>query len=540
MKFKFLKSLQKTQNLYILSCVIIALTIAAFFLNRSVTLFIYDYMSGIASGTSFGKSMIFLFWILFIYLIAYFSARIKIKLNFKLLILLFLVSVALLSVVNLVAFKLILANTGYTRSPKEPVLITFKPEADVSYDISRLDHTHSLRPILYKILDPFVDVNFFKIDIGQALYQFFPSWLFYPTFAIFALYLVACLLLIICTAKAWKGLFALFVLLVFGIASCQFFIGALDCGLLGTTTLTGIATLSIYLLLFHLRKKSKIRWVLVLIFLPLIILGILDQLAYSITGASSTLAGTYLITFESHLIVSSLAIAAACFYAFKYQRRLTAILIFILAVNLILFKPYPFVPISREGDDVYMYLDGIFDSSTTNKEILKRLEIPELSNPEILARYKRVVYARAVATKAGISTVDLSNKVINERRTPVLAGFRFNFAESLPSPYTIFISINEDELDKISVEPIEINSFKKIDNLMEVNLTGPSGFFDRNLCQYFMLTLNQNGVKSNHCFFVRDLPEENVSERTKDFFLMTIPITSVRIKIYYPGYLPKI
>jgi hypothetical protein len=484
-------------------------------------------MSGIASGTSFGKTIIFLFWILFTYLIAYISTRVKlkIKLDFKLLIFAFLVSVVLLFFINIVTFKSILVNTGYTLSSQERILITFEPEAVISYDISRLDHTHSLKPALYKVLDPFVDVNSFKIDIGQALYPFVPSWLFYPILASFAFYLITSSLLIFYTARAWKGLFALFILLVFCIASCQFFIGALDGGLFSATTVSGIAILSIYLFLHHLRKASKARWVLVLIFLPLIILTVFNQLVFFITH-------NYVVTFEPHLIVSSLSIAAACFYAYRCQRNLMLVLIFILVFNLLTFKPYPYILTSREGDDVYMYLDDVFDPSVTDEDVLKRLDIPEFSNPEILARYERVVYARAKATRAGISAFDLNRKFDNERQTPLQPIHRIYFGDpELYITYTFFIPVNEDDLNKVSIDPIKINSFRKTGDLIEISCTAPDGLSYRSGCKYVMTVFNQNGIKLNSCLTTyRKIIPENILVRTGRSLSMLVPITSIRIK----------
>jgi hypothetical protein len=395
---------------------------------------------------------------------------------------------------------------------------------------SRLEHTHSLKPVLYTLFSSFTDTKNSTTDWGGNLHEMSPSWVFYPTLLLVGGYFFVCIMLIIYIIKRFKGFNALFGLLVFGLASLSFFVAFFDAGPFCSSAGMGVTFLSIYLLFGYVHKKEfSIKWVLILMFLPLIVLETFNLFTYFVANVRATY-------FESHLIVSTFGLISAFLYTFshqfKYHRILLLVLVFLLAVNLFSFKPFAWIQRSVKGDNVYM----LFPIYSAPKEdtIEKITAVPHITNLETVAEYGKVLVIKADVEKSGLTTTYLAEKVIDKKLTPMSSNLIFVFADPKQKwNFTTYLpsdQINESqflELIMMELEPFDISSVKRMDGLVEVKYTSPAGLDWR----HFITILNKK-MSVSYIIISRDPHVISSGKLAKDFLFGIIPITSAQIKIH--------
>jgi hypothetical protein len=519
-------------RLFAWTCIGIAFIIAAFLVSERVALFLYDYSFSIVPGTSWGKVTALLAWLLCTYIIAYVAVRKKWRpFHFRRLFLVFLALVASLLLINILVFNSMLDSTGGSALgdalgvPKSRlVILSHRPEAYVSYSSSTLGHTHSLKPVIYWALNFFTDADGVHYDVGAGFYEFYPApWLICPlVVALLMAYFGVCVMVIAHTANEKRAYFAWFNLLLFSLISFSFLAAVLEGGPLSTTAGVGVALLSLYLLLRYLRRRREVRWVLILIFLPLFTMAIFNAFSLEPWGVS----------LQQHFIISNLGIAAAGVYEFGRRGTkslLLVLIIFFLAFNLSSIRFHPPIGESREGDDVYMLL--YTDPSTTDNEILKRLaSVSELVEPEIIARYVRNTFVRAGVAEAGVTSLDLARQVLGGRPTPLTSSIRFRFGDpSLKDSYFIYLLVDEARLRQISLDPIEVLSLRKVDsNLVEVGFLAPQGLHKHTAYQCLMLTLSERGLRPTHCIYIWPSAGRTATTRAGDFLRALIPVTRLQ------------
>lgn len=516
------------ERLFVWTCIGIIFVIAAFLISERVALFLYDYSFYISPGTSWGKMTTFITWLLCTYLIAYVTIRRRWRpFRFRRLLLVFLALVASLLLINILVFNSMLNSTGggalgdALGVPKSRIMIlSHRPEAYVSYSLSTIRHTHSLKPVIYWAFDLFTDADGMHYDVGAGFYEFYPApWLVCPVVvALLIAYFVVCAMLIAHTANEKRAYFAWFSLLLFSLVSFSFFEAVLDGGPLSATAGMALALLSLYLLSHYLRKRREMRWVPALIFLPLLVIAIFN--VFSLAHWS--------VSFQEHFIVSNLGIAAAGLYEFRRRGTKSPLLIlilFILAFNLSSLRFHPYVGESREGDEVYMLLHT--NPSTTDNEILERLaSVPELAEPEIIARYARTMLARARMTETGVTSLDLARQIMGGRPSPLESNIRIHFGDPSLHPYSIYLQVDEARLSQIPLEPIEISSLTRVDsNLTKVEFEAPEAIYFHTAYQYLMLVLNQHGLRPTHCIYIWPSVERGAATRVEDFLRALVPIT---------------
>lgn len=520
------------ERLLVWTCIGIIFVIAAFLVSERFALFLYDYSFCISPGTSWGKLTTLIAWLLFTYLIAYVAIRRRWRpFRFRRLLVVFLAVVASLLLINILVFTSMLNNTGGSALgdalgvPKSRVMIlSHRPEAYASYSLSTLGHTHSLKPVIYWVFNLFTDADEMHYDVGAGFYKFYPApWLVCPVVVVLlAAYFVVCAMIITHTANEGRSYFAWFSLLLFSLASFSFLEAILDGGPLSATAGVALALLSLYLLLRYLRKSREVKWVPILIFLPLFVMATFNVFSAAPWGVS----------LQEHFIVSNLGIAAAGFYEFRRRGTKSPLLIlilFFLAFNLFSVRLQPQIGESQEGDDVYMLL--YTDPLKTDNEILESLaSVPELAEPEIIARCGRSTFVRAGVTEAGVTSLDLARKIIGGRPAPLESSIHFRFGDpSLKYSDSIYLQVDEAQLSQIPLDPIEISSITRVDsNLIKVEFKAPEGLYGHAAYHCFMLLLSQNGLRPTHCVYIWPSAGRDVATKAKDFLLTLVPVTRLQ------------
>lgn len=521
-------------RLFAWTCVGIALIIVAFFVSEEVALFLYDYSFGIALGSSFGKVTMLLVWLLYSFLIANISIRRKWRpFHFRRLFIIFLILVALLSLANILVFRAVLDNAGGSELEAlegelegRPVIVGFRPEAIVNYSSSTLEHTHSLKPVLYWFFNHFTDADAINYDVGAALYPLYPApWLVYPAvLALLVAYLLVCITILAHTAnEEKKSYIAWFNCLIFSLASFSFFVAILDGGPFTTISQMSIALLSLYLLMRYVNKKQGKKRTLSLIFLPLVILAALNFVAYNLAPR--------VISLHEHFLVTNLCLAAAGFYEFKHRGAksiLLALILFLLVFNISSFRPYSEIRESYEGGNVFMILS--IDSSISDNEVLGHLNsIPGLAGPEILARDAKTVVAKASTERAGISSQNLAYLVTGRRMVPLESNIRFRFGNPLSSLfYSIYFPVEEVELRQVlpAHNSVRINSLTELSrSLVKVDYDVPEGL---NGGHYLMLVLSQRGMRLTRYIYMRPFTERDAITQARDFLRTLLPVTHLQ------------
>jgi len=517
------------ERLFVWTCIGIIFVVAASFISERVALFLYDYSFCISPGTSWGKMTTLIAWLLCTYLIAYVAIRRRWQpFRFRRLLVVFLALVASLLLINILVFNSMLNDTGGNALgdalgvPKSRIVIlSHHPEAYASYSLSTLGHTHSLKPVIYWAFNLFTDADGINYDMGAGFYEFFPApWLVCPVVvALLVAYFVVCVMMVAHTAGEKGPYFAWFSLLLFSLASFSFLEAILDGGPLSTTAGVSLALLSLYLLMRYLSGSREVKWVLILIFFPLLVMAIFNVFSPTLLGVS----------LQEHFIVSNLSVAAAGVYEFRRRGTkslLLVLILFFLAFNLSSVRLHPQIWESSEGDEVYMLL--YTDPLRTDNEILERLaSVPELTEPGIIARYGRNTFVRAGVTENGVTSIDLARQIIGGRPAPLESSIRFHFGDpSLKYPHSIYLQVDEARLRQIPLDPVEISSLTKVDsNFIEVEFEAPGGLYGHTAYQYLMLVLSQHGLRSTHCVYLMSPIERGASTRAKDFLLALVPVT---------------
>lgn len=520
------------ERLLLWTCIGIIFVVVAFFTSERFALFLYDYSLSISPGTSWGKVTTLIAWLLCTYLVAYVAVRRRWRpFRFRRLLAVFLILVASLLLINILVFNSMLNSTGGSAlsdalgTPKSSIIIlSYRPEAYVSYSSSTLGHTHSLKPVIYWTFNLFTNADGMNYDTGAGLYEFFPApWLVCPVvIALLIAYFIVCIMMIAHTTNKKKAYFAWFSLLVFSLASFSFLEAILDGGPLSSTAGVSAALLSLYLLLRYLRKSREVKWVPVLIFLPLLIMAIFAALSPALWGVS----------LQEHFIVSSLGIAAAGLYEFRRRGVKSLLLVpilFFLMFNIFSVRLQPQIRESQTRDDVYMIL--YTDPSKTDNEILGRLTgVPGIIGPEIIARYDRNTFVRASMTENGVTSLDLARQIIGGRPAPLESNIRFRFGDpSLKYSYTVYLQVDETQLSQISFDPIENISLTRVDsNFVKVEFEAPEGLSGNTAYQFIMLTLSQHGLRPTHCIYIWYLAGRDAATRAKDFLLTLVPVTRLQ------------
>ncbi len=519
-------------RLFIWTCIVLALVFAAYLLSDWVALTLYYYTFSISPSTSFGKATVLLLWFLLTYIIAYVSVRRKWRpFSFKRLFIVFLILAAVLISTNILVFNSMFDKAGGSKLEAQggiggrPIIIGSRPEAVINYSSSALWSTHSLKPVLYWLFGSFTTPDSMHYDAGGALYPLFPSpGLVCPIVIILtAAYLIVCIMLFMHIAnEEKKSYIAWFNCLVFSLVSFLFLETAYDGGPFSTTALTAVALFSLYLLVRYTSRKQGKRWILPLIFLPLIVLAYFDVMTYSLTPRG--------ISLYEHFLVSSLSIAAAGFYEFRNRGKslLMVLIVFLLVFNLASFRPYHESRESSVGDDVYMTLS--IDPSTLDNEILGRLGgIQDLIQPEIIARDARTVMISAGLKRAGVSTQDLASWIVGGRVSPLAADIMFRLGNpSTLVERTIYLPTSEVELRQAlpSSLMIQIDSITEISgSLTRVDYTTPQGL---NSNHYLVLLLDQEGLRLNDWIYPIPLVETSTTDRIINFVCISLPITHLQ------------
>ena len=525
-------------RLFTWTCIALALALAAFFLNEGIALIFYHYSFSISPGVSFGKVAILLVWLLCTYLIAYASTRRKWRpFRFRQLFIVFLTLALLLLLINILVFRAIFNNAGggeLGAIEGTPVIVGFRPEAVANHSSSTLEHTHSLKPVLYWFFNLFTDADSMGYDVGAALYPLLPApGLVSPLVIIlFAAYLVVCTMILAHTAnEEKKPHIAWFNSLVFSLASFSFFEAAFDGGPLASTSWVGVALLSLYLLMRYTSRKRGRRWIFPLIFLPLLILAYFNTIAYDLAPRG--------ISLHEHFLVSTLGMVAAGFYEFRRRgakSMLLVLILFLLAFNISSFRPYTEIRKSYEGGNVYMILS--IDSSMSDNEVLEHLvSISDLANPKILARDAKTVVAKANTERAGISSQDLAHLVTERMVTPLESNVRFHFGNPLSRlSYSIYLPVEEVELRQVlpAYNSVRINSITELSRvLVKIDYDVPEGL---NGSHYLMLDLSQLGMRLTYYIYMRPFAERDAITRAKDFLRTLLPLTRLQpvITIIFP------
>jgi len=512
----------------------IALIIVAFFVSEEVALFLYDYSFGIAPGSSFGKVTMLLVWLLCSFLIANISIRRKWRpFHFRRLFIVFLILVTLLSIANILVFRAVLDNAGGSELEAlegefgdRPVIAGFRSEAVINYSSSTLEHTHSLKPILYWFFNLFADADGMSYDVGAALYPLFPAPELVSQIVIILLvtYLVVCMMILAHTAnEEKKSYMAWFNCFVFSLASFSFFESALDGGPFTTTAQVGAALLSLYLLLRYTSKKQGGKWALLLIFLPLFILAVLNLVAYNLAPR--------VISLPEHFLVSSLCLVAVGLYEFRHRGAKSVLLIpilFLLAFNISSFRPYFEIQESYEEGNVFMILT--IDSSISDNEILGHLvNIPGLVNPEILARDAKTVVAKANTETAGMGSQNLAYLVTGRMMAPLELNIRFRYGNPLLRlSHSTYLPVEEAELRQVlpAYNPVRINSFTELSQgLVKIDYDVPEGLDGGH---FLMLALSQRGMHLTHYIYMRFFIERDAITQTRDLLRTLLPVTHLQ------------
>jgi len=528
-------------RLFIWTCIVLAFILAAYLLSDWFALTLYHYIFCISPSTSFGKMTVLLLWLLCSYIIAYVSVRCKWgPFNFRRLFIIFLILATVLISINVFVWFSMFDKAGGNELAVEgrPMLFGSRPEAIISYSSSTLGHTHSLKPVLYWLFSPFAETDSMHFDIGGALYPLFPSpGIVCPIVIILTVaYLAMSVMILMHTAnKEKKSCVAWFTCLVFSFTSFLLFETAYDGGPFSTTALTGVALLSLYLLMRYTSRKHGKKWILPLMFLPLIILAYLDMITYNLAPWG--------ISLYEHFLVSTLCIAGAGVYEFSQgkssgQRRgvdrspiskfILSLIILLLLVNLLSFRPSHVLNEAREGDDVYMTIS--IDPSTTDNEILERLgNVQDLVYPEIIARDGRTVMAMAGVKRAGITSMDLAHQIVGDRVSPLAANIMFEFGNpSIERSLYVYLPIDEVELRQAlpSNHILQIDSTTEIDGgLTRVDYTAPIGL---NSDHYLVLLLGQEGLRLTHWIYYSSFDETSATDRVANFISISLPLTYLK------------
>lgn len=513
-------------------CVVLIFVVGAFFISEGFALFLYNYSSSISPGTSWGKVMTLLAWLLGTYLIAYVAIRRRWRpFLFRRLLVVFLALVASLLVINILVFNSMFNSTGGSAlgdalgvSQSRVIILSYRPEAYASYSLSTLGHTHSLKPVIYWALNLFTNADGVNYDTAAGLYQFFPApWLVCPVvIALLVIYLVVCAMVIAHTASRGKSYLAWFGLLLFSLASFSFLETILDGGPLSDTTGVALALLSLYLLFLYLRKSREVKWVPVLIFLPLLVMAIFNALNPALWGAS----------LQEHFAVSNLGIIAAGLYEFRRQGTKSLLLIpilFFLAFNVFSVRLQSPIRESQAGNDVYMFL--YTDPSQTDNQILGRLAgVPGIAGPEIIARYSRNVVVEAVMTENGVTSLDLSRQIMGGRPAPIESSIHFRFGDpSLMYPDSIYLQADETQLSQIPLDPIENVSLTRVDSsFIKVDFESPEGLYGHASYQFIMLALSQHSLRPTNCIYIWRSAGRDAATRAEDFLLTLVPVTRLQ------------
>jgi hypothetical protein len=528
--------------LFAWTCIGIVFIIIAFFISERLALFLYNYSFCISPGTSFGKVTTLLAWLLCSYPIAYVSIRRKWRPSgFRSLLAIFLTLVLLLSIANLLVFRVMFRNAGGEELRAlegelggRLVTVGFRPEAVVNYSSSTLEHTHSLKPVLYWLFNFFIDADRINYDIGAALYALFPApWVVAPiVIVLLVAYLATYAMILMHTAnEERKSYLAWLNCLVFSLASFSFFESALDGGPLTTSMQTGAALLVLYLLMRYVRGKRGERWTILLIFAPLLLLAAMNFAIYDLAPRA--------ISLHEHFLVSSLGLAAAGLHEFRHtgvrSKSLIPIL-FLLAFNLSSFRPYSAIRESGKGDNVYMILS--VDPSMPDDGIVKQLVAdPDLAGPEVIARSASTVMVKATVTRAGISSWELCRRFLRRRSAPLESNIRFRFGNpSKELSSFAYLPVDEGELRQAlpARGMIEIISLEGLgEHFVKVECAAPEGLYSS---YYLALVLHQHGLSLTHYMFFRSPAEKGLAVKVGNFLRTSLPVTRLQpiVGIIFP------
>lgn len=490
--------------------------------NHAILVFFYNYFSGIILGTSEAKMLVFFTWIMIAYFIGYVSMKRNWKfLNLKNWLIIFFISVIVLYIMNFVVFEFMLAKAGASNISGNPTIFSVSPNLNIYSGYSKIDHTHSFKPVVYELSGTVLER--FGFDTGGALANFFNKMFLIPILIFSIVYLVSTVGIVINTAKKELPVLSLF---IFGIISYCFFTELFDAGFFGQSTGVAISLIPIFFILINTKNFNWLRF-LGIIFLPLFLLGIFNLIGF-------VLLNEFPIGFEAHFIVSAIALLSATIMSYFYnsgKRKLISLIpIIILIFSLLTFAPYPFISQSVPNGEVYMMFTK--SNSTVGNSTFNFLEkisnITGVSNRSVIVNIHKILFVRA-DIRTNISTTYLSEKVFGRDLTPMKANYLFTFVD--PSNVYVFktyVPASREEIARKNFGPIGVADMNnKIDNITEVAIISPFGlswkhfsliFYDRLNVSYIIGVSNSQKLSSN--------------DLKANFITMLIPATSARLKAY--------